>query len=269
MNKHLVRLATVAAACALVGSGVVVAGAVSNTPSPTVVYSACVQKSVGVPYNITINGTPKCLPHDSVITWNAQGPQGAQGAQGAQGIQGIQGIQGPKGDTGSPGAPGAPGTPGAPGSTGPTGDTGAAGPSNLAALQGSPCTFAGNASSINVTQDATTGAVTLTCAPVYTISGTVSGGSMNRIGIQDLSNDGGNGCNNSVSCSYDATGGARFQIYMQSGDEVNGGGSDFTYKCNGEAQETAAGSDGFFTAQCPDSGNATLNGNYTMTASFA
>lgn len=127
MNKHLVRLATIVAAVAIVGGGIAVAGAVSATPSPSVVYSACVNKATGVPYNITINGTPKCLPHDTVISWNAQGPQGIQGVQGATGPKGATGARGPAGATGPNGATGSRGATGASGPKGPTGPTGATG----------------------------------------------------------------------------------------------------------------------------------------------
>lgn len=253
MNKHLVRLATVVAACALVGSGVAVAGAVATTPSPTVVYSACVQKNVGVPYNITINGTPKCLPHDTVITWSAQGPQGAQGAQG---------TQGPKGDTGSPGVPGTPGTPGS------KGDTGPAGPSNLAALQGSPCTFAGNASTVNVTQDPTTGAVSLTCNPSYLVSVSVTGGSLTDIHIAN-SVTGGLNCFNATACSNLSPPAPLFRVDLESGDQSTGGGSSFSYSCNGEAAETATATNGYAQASCPDGGATALSENYTVSVSFS
>ena len=264
MNKHLVRVGTVVAACALVGSGVAVAGAVGTTPSSTVVYSACVQKNVGVPYNITINGTPKCLPHDTVITWNAQGPQGAQGAQGPAG---APGSQGPKGDTGSPGVPGTPG------SQGPKGDTGPAGPSNLSALQGSPCTFAGNASSVSVAQDPTTGAVTLTCTPVYDVTGDVTGGSMTVIQISDFTIDSGNSCSSTTSCSYLSSPGHSIRLIFESGDEVQGpSGSAFSYTCpsgwsGGGAAIPKTGPGGTeYDGECT---TGSIGANATATATFS
>ena len=261
MNKQLVRLATVVAACALVGSGIAVAGAVGTTPSSTVVYSACVQKSVGVPYNITINGTPKCLPHDTVITWNAQGPQGAQGAQG---------TQGPVGATGPKGATGSPGVPGTPGSQGPTGATGAPGPSTIAALQGSPCTYGGNASSINVTQDATTGAVTLTCTPVYSMSVTVSGGTSSEIELVNFTTTAQKNCLSATSCSTLAASGDHIQLRVFNGSQETGGGSPFTYTCDGGASQFADPSPAYpsgtyYEGVCQ---TASLSDNYVMAASF-
>lgn len=278
MNKHLVRLATVVAAVAIVGGGIAVAGAVSSTPSPSVVYSACVNKATGIPYNITINGTPKCLPKDTVISWNAQGPQGIQGVQGVQGATGPKGATGPEGATGSPGAAGATGPRGATGPKGATGTkgaagaTGAPGPANLAALQGSPCTFDGNASTLNVSQDPTTGVVTLTCTPVYDVTGAVSRGVMTTIQITDYSTEGGNVCNSVASCSYLSGSGHDILILWASGNPLSGGGTAFSVTCpsgwtgGGPADPMSGLTSGtWYATSCEDS---SVTANTTITAAF-
>jgi hypothetical protein len=260
MNKHLVRLATVAAACALVGGGVAVAGAVGTTPSPTVVYSACVQKNAGVPYSITINGTPKCLPHDSVITWNAQGPQG---------IQGAQGVQGPTGNTGPTGAPGSPGTPG------PTGNTGPAGPSNLAALQGSPCTYNGHPSHVNVSQDATTGAISLACAVVYDVTANSTGGSYSEVRIKDFTTLNIITCGSTTSCSGLVGAGDYIQVELYSGSFDTGGGSPFNVTCpagwqgSGPASPSPGDISGtYYEALCQIVTDGGITSDGTMTSTF-
>src|SRR6478735_388429 len=71
------------------------------------------------------------------------------------------------------------------GETGATGATGAPGPSNLAALQGSPCTVNARPSSLNVSVDSTTGAVSMVCTPVDEVKATIIGGTMDLIRIRD------------------------------------------------------------------------------------
>jgi hypothetical protein len=73
-----------AVAAVLVGSGLAATGIVAvatATPSPT--YTACLTTLGGALYNVTTNGTPKCLGKDKTITWSQTGPQGAAGANGA------------------------------------------------------------------------------------------------------------------------------------------------------------------------------------------
>jgi hypothetical protein len=60
---------------------------------------------------------------------------------------------------------------------------------------------------------------------------------------------------------------ALFRVDLISGDPITGGGSEFTYSCNGESVETAAGSGGFFNAQCPDGGATALSGDYSVSVS--
>src|SRR5207249_3763245 len=73
------------------------------------------------------------------------------------------------------------------------------GPANLAALQGSPCTFNGHQSTLDVEVDSDTGVVTMTCKPVYVVSVSVSGGTMTRVDIFDDTNQGHDKAYNSVS----------------------------------------------------------------------
>jgi hypothetical protein len=136
---------------ALVAVAVAAAGstaALASDQTSTDVYQACLQHNVGALYNVTANPTtpPRCLKHDTLISWNAKGQPGADGAPGAKGDTGATGAigpqglkgdtgatgpQGPKGDTGATGAigpQGAKGDTGATGPQGPKGDTGATGP---------------------------------------------------------------------------------------------------------------------------------------------
>lgn len=75
-------------------------------------------------------------------------PVGPMGPAGPSGPPGANGLAGPIGLTGAPGPPGAPG------------------PSNLAALQGSPCVVQGVSSTVVVSITPATGAVSVVCPPV-------------------------------------------------------------------------------------------------------
>jgi len=154
----VVMIATVTAIG--VGGGITLA---NGAPTPDTYYACASKGQIVGP--VKVNSQPDCKASQRVVSWNQTGPQGPQGIQG---IQGTPGIPGTPGTPGAPGASGAAGGPGAPGQQGPKGDQGLPGPSNLAALQGSPCTFEGQASTVNVTIDAT-GAVAITCTPVITL----------------------------------------------------------------------------------------------------
>jgi hypothetical protein len=140
------------AIAAVLASGITYAVA-APVASPNTYY-ACAFKNSVVFSLITVNAPPKCLKSQTVVSWNQQG---VAGATGAPGTNGTNGATGPTGATGSNG------------STGATGATGATGPSNLAALQGTSCTVGGQPSTVNVTTDPTTGAVSITCTPVTTV----------------------------------------------------------------------------------------------------
>jgi Domain of unknown function (DUF5666) len=130
-------------------------------PDGNGVYTACMLKNVGTirlvdPSLQSSSLLSHCTSVETQITWNRGGPPGPQG------------LPGPKGETGPQG------------SQGPNGDAGPAGPSNLAALQGSPCTVNGSPSTLDVKVDSTTGAVSMTCIPPpITVSGTISGTNAN------------------------------------------------------------------------------------------
>jgi hypothetical protein len=173
---------------------------------------------------------------------------------------------------GSPGATGPAGPAGPQGPAGPAGATGPAGSSSLAALQGSPCTVGGRTSSLNISIDPTTGAVTMTCPPAYTVSATVTGGTMYDIEITDVTNNTGMVCTNGLvgvtSCSFLAPVGDSVQVTLQSGSGTTTGpfGSPFTYTCPGQAPQSATAFE--FSAYIGICGPVTLTGDYNVTASF-
>ena len=241
--------ALVAALCGVgLGVGTTIAVAVATTTPAT--YTACVTTVGGALYNVTTNGTPKCLGKDKTITWDQQGPAGLQGATGPAGATGAEGPAGPAGPAGATGPAGPAGPAGA------TGAQGATGPSDLAALQGSPCTFNGNPSTLSVSTNSTTGVVTLTCAPVVEVSATVTGGSMETIFMEDHTNS--NGCSDCSSFSY----------LFPSGDtsifvELTAG-SSFTYTCPGGSSQTPV-YDGEYVGSCEPS---SVTSDYNVTASF-
>jgi hypothetical protein len=113
-RRAVVAGATVAA---IVGGGAAAALATSSSSGDT--FKGCLNHEVGALYNVKLNSssTPRCFPHDPVVTWNENGQPGAPG------LAGATGPKGPKGDTGATGPSGA-GTPGATGPQGPKGDTG-------------------------------------------------------------------------------------------------------------------------------------------------
>ena len=78
----------------LAGGGYAVALA-DSAPSPNV-FQGCLSRALGVVYSVQLNPStpPKCLSHDTQISWSQTGPKGTPG------------IQGPKGDTGATGAQG-------------------------------------------------------------------------------------------------------------------------------------------------------------------
>ena len=127
---------TGAVVAAVAGGGS--AAALATSGSSGNVFQGCLNSSLGAFYNVKVNpsSTPRCLSHDSAITWNQTGPAGAPGAPGAKGDtgpagpRGDAGAAGPKGDTGYPPAwqAGPKGDAGPQGSPGPQGDPGNSGP---------------------------------------------------------------------------------------------------------------------------------------------
>lgn len=173
-----------------------------------------------------------------------------------------RGATGPQGPTGPQGATG---------SQGPGGTTGATGPSSLAALKGSPCTFAGNPSSLAVAIDSTTGAVGLTCTPVYTVSATISGGTMSFVNLRDetaAQNNQFHPVSGSVSTLMPS--GHEAVVLLDSGDIALGGGQPFNYTCPGKGNtaadpQPALNGGTYYQAACTD---PSLSGDYAVTVTF-
>lgn len=208
----------------------------------------------------------------------ATGPTGPQGPTGATGT----GVAGPTGPTGNPGVTGGTGPSGATGPTGtsvtgatgpqgPTGPQGATGPSSLAALQGSPCTFDSNPSSLEVSIDSTTGAVGLTCTPAYEVSATISDGTMTAVNLYDESVSKNNVFEDvSTSASVVMPRGQYAKVLLISGHQDTGGGHEFSYTCPGSSPRTAVEFPGenegtYYEGLC-ESGS--LSGDYAVTAIF-
>jgi hypothetical protein len=223
------------------------------------------------------------------------GPQGPAGAAGSVGPIGPSGQQGLKGDAGAPGAPGTPGTNGTNGTNGVSvtsavepvgancanggskftaangvtyackgakgdkGDKGDPGPANLAALQGSPCTFAGNTSSLDAKIDATTGAISMTCVPVYLISVTVTGGTLDHFALQAFPHTSINNiCAFVSSCS----------LLVPAGDNAGANfynWAPFHYSCDGGPSTPSGYNNVFYTGSCF---GTSLHANYPVTVTI-
>jgi hypothetical protein len=153
---------------AVAGAAFGVATAVqASIPDASGVIHACYNTSIahGNPVGgLRVVDTSKpggnCAAWETPVSWNVKGvtgsagPRGAQGPTGAKGATGTRGATGTKGPTGSKGATGTRGT---------TGTRGPTGPDTIDALQGSACIVNGNSSTLHVTVDPATGAVSLTC----------------------------------------------------------------------------------------------------------
>ncbi len=133
LSKRRILIGSLAFGAGGVGLGAITTVGVALATTTPATYTACVTTIGGALYNVTTNGTPKCLGKDQTITWNQQGPAGATGSVGAAG---PVGPAGPVGATGSVGAAGPVGP------AGPVGATGAAGPewvvSGIVASDGTP-----------------------------------------------------------------------------------------------------------------------------------
>ena len=76
-------------AAGVAGGGIAYANAASSSGA---VYTACLTTGRTL-YNVTLDGTPKCSPNDTTITWNQTGPRGEPGAEGPQGATGPAGPE--------------------------------------------------------------------------------------------------------------------------------------------------------------------------------
>jgi hypothetical protein len=244
------------------------------------------KKSNGTPLNIVDSDAASCAKDKTEVTWSQIGPQGPAGKDGANGRTILNGSGVPGSSTGvdgdfyldtsaellygpkSGGAWPATGT-SLIGAKGDTGATGPPGPSNLAALQGSACTVNGHDSTLQVSTDDTTGAVSLTCAPQHKVSVTMSGVSDPRIFIDD--NGSTQPCDPNA-CSMLVQTGDQVSVSLSSGG-LSGGGTPFSYSCNGGPTQTATSlplpppASGFvYVGTCPATGFATITADYTVTA---
>jgi hypothetical protein len=263
MNVKKIVL-TGAAALALVAGGTAAGATIASSPidGSGVIHGCYYPASKAGSSQVVLQDTgTNCPKGTTAITWNQTGPQGTTGPQGPQGNTGAQGAQGPQGNTGAQGAQGPQGNTGAQGPQGP------AGPSNLAALQGSPCTVNGHASTLSVNVDSTTGAVTMTCTPPFTISGTATGGTMTFIQTSDFSDGSGNQCSFATSCSSLASSGDSVRVIFESGlSDGSITGSLFTFTCPGSGPQFAARvGPSVYQGVCQ---TTNLSGDYKATASF-
>jgi hypothetical protein len=290
-RRRMVVAGAVAGLAVVVGAGY----GYSAITSTNNTYTGCLLN--GNVNNVAIGSSPlkSCRTSGVQISWSQTGPPGQDGAAGpagptgatgatgatgpsgaagADGATGATGATGPKGDTGDIGATGATGATGAAGATG---DTGPAGPANLAALQGSPCTFNNHSSSVNASIDNTTGAVSLTCTPVYQVSVTVTGGTMTQVNLRDQTH-GANHVFNQVSSSASIffPQGTNSIVELQSGTISAGGGSPFTYTCppgsesagtHTASAESAANGGTIYLAE-PSCQEVSLSGDLAVTVQF-
>jgi hypothetical protein len=123
------------------------------------------------------------------------------------------------------------------------GPQGAPGLTSLTALQGSACTYLGDPSTINVTQDPTTGVVSIVCTPlpIFEVSVSVTNGHISTLEIAvttPAGQSGAVGSDNSSFLSAIAAAGTSGTITAVSGSEVTGGGTDFTYTCDGGSTQS-------------------------------
>jgi hypothetical protein len=169
-----------------------------------------------------VNALP-CPKNSTALSWNQAGPTG------------------PAGETGA------------------TGATGAPGPSNLAALQGSPCTVNARPSSLDVSVDSTSGAVSMVCTPVYEAKATITGGTMDLVRIRDETSRVNHDFSNvSTSASYLLPKGRFTIVGFEDGSRSSGGGHVFTYTCPNGLVYTA-------DAYTSDNGGTYYIGDYCYT----
>src|SRR4051794_6894027 len=137
------RFAVAIGACAVtavLGSAITYAFAEPSPPTHT--FYACARGNQVRAHSITVDSTPRCSKHETVVSWNengAAGPTGAPGATGQDGVAGptgATGLAGPTGATGQNGVAGPTGATGLAGPTGATGQNGVAGPTGATGSTG-------------------------------------------------------------------------------------------------------------------------------------
>lgn len=245
MKKHLhqrgIRLLLATTLLLALAAGI----AYAAIPGSNGVINGCYQATSGtlrvIGSNPTVGGG-KCSAGEKPLNWSQRGPTGTRGATGADGVNGATGPTGADGVNGA------------------TGPTGADGPSNLAALQGSPCTFDGKPSSLNVSVNSTSGAVSMTCIPVATVSVDVTGGNMDEIDLVDFSINDQKNCFSVASCSTTMAinDGVQFRMFNS---------TSFHFTCPGESSQTAHLEHGTYAGTCQPPLQI-LTGDYAVTASI-
>jgi hypothetical protein len=151
------------------------------------------------------------------------------------------------------------------------GSAGSSGSVGLSGLQGSPCTVGGHSSTLQVSVNPTTGAVTMACPPLsapssYTARVTVSGGTMTAIQISDATNGTVTRCKAASSCSLAAAAGDSVDVDLLSGLDADIPGKMFTYTCGNSLPKSAdpIGS-AQFVGLCVEN---SVTGDYNVTAGF-
>lgn len=228
-------------------------------------YTGCLQN--GTISNVAIGSAPaKACGRATPISWNQTGPPGQNGSNGtsvtsATEPQGLNCANGGSRFTAVNGVTYA--------CNGAKGDHGDAGPANLAALEGSPCTIGGDPSTLDVSVDATSGAVTMICQiPDFDVSVTASG-AMQFITIFDATKNQYTQCLDVSSCRRLVPRGNRVLIDLQSGNNLTGGGHPFTYTCPGVAgniQATNPVSPDSWIGHCE---TQSLHADYPITVAFS
>ena len=202
IGQRATRVALVSVALFAGAAGVAYATqALTQTTTASTQIVACQLKAIGT-IRIVADATA-CSKYETVISWNVQGakgdagPQGLQGApglagaagaagkdgvNGTNGVDGKNGVDGAAGPAGPQGPKGDPGATGAQGPQGPKGDPGSGGGlASFDTVNGLPCNE--GAGSMQVSYNATSGGVSLTCQPstFYTLTLKVSGGTTETI----------------------------------------------------------------------------------------
>ena len=129
---------------------------------------------------------------------------------------------------------------------------GPAGPAGVAALQGTPCTYQGYPSTINVSQDPMSGVVTITCTPLFQV-GAVADIALTPIVTNDPTNGDNNECDGASPCSSWGGPGDRVSVTVENAHP-------FTYTCPGRAAAPASTNADGYGASC----SATLTGDYVV-----
>lgn len=170
LTRRALTVGVAAAAIAATGS----AAALAIGSSSSNVYEGCLQHRIGALYHVELNPSspPRCLQHDTLVTWNQTGPAGAAGAPGPTGPAGPKGDPGPAGAAGAIGPAGPQGPKGDAGATGPQGEPGPKGDTGPAGPAGTTTVY--TSSTLNANGSAADVTVNVPKAGEYFVSGEVA-----------------------------------------------------------------------------------------------